>query len=317
METSIHLPVSHQPAASDAKYHRAPLLHPRPQEKPNARRRPIRALVLALVLGLAAQIIVFAAAAIIAALMGAEVETTVLSDDPNNVTSNTILLLSLAAIVVVPFFAARIARYQSRFIFSVVGRIRWGIVGVAAAVSLAISGAGQVIAFATGGGAEPRTLESQDFIFLAVVLVLVPFQAAGEEVFARGFLPQIFGHWFKSPWIAYLPGALLWIALHGYNTWGTVTIAYSAILYAILVHKTGGLEAVIAIHTINNYFAFAQQVFIVIEDPETIPWEAAVFDMVSTTITVGVVYLCVRRLASVSTPHHASNASSSMKTKRP
>lgn len=309
METSIHLPVSHQPAASDAKYHRAPLLHPRPQEKPNARRHPFKALVLALVLGLAAQIIVFIAVAVIAALMGAEVETSVLSDDPHNVTSNTILLLSLAAIVVVPFFAARIAKYQSRFLLSVVGRMRWGIVGVAAAVSLAVTVVGQVIAYATGGGAESRTLENQDFIFLAAVLVLVPFQAAGEEVFARGFLPQIFGHWFKSPWIAYLPGALLWIALHGYNSWGTVTIAYSAILYAILVHKTGGLEAAIAIHTINNYFAFAQQVFIVIEDPDTIPWEAAVFDMVSTTITVVLVYLCVRKFVSISTPPHPNPAS--------
>ena len=74
-------------------------------------------------------------------------------------------------------------------------------------------------------------------------------------------------------------------------------------------HKTGGLEAAIAIHTINNYFAFAQQVFIVIEDPDTIPWEAAVFDMVSTTITVVLVYLCVRKFVSVSTPPHPNPAS--------
>lgn len=302
METSIHLPVAQQPAPGDTQYHRAPLLHPRPQQSPHARRHPIRALIFALVMSLVAQVLVFIVAALAAALVGADVDTTVLSDDPNNVTSNIFLLISLASMVPVFFYAARIAGYQSRFLLSVVGRMRWGIVGVAAGVSLAVAVVGQVIAYAAGGGPEPRTPEHQDFILLAAVIVLVPFQAAAEEILARGFLPQVFGLWLKSPWLAYLPGALLWIALHGYNSWGTVAIAYSAIVYAVLVHKTGGLEAVIALHTINNYLAFTQPVFTVVEDPNTIPWEAAVFDMASTTLTVVLVYLSVRKFVSIPTP---------------
>ncbi|WP_426718431.1 CPBP family intramembrane glutamic endopeptidase [Corynebacterium auriscanis] len=307
MNSSNHFPAPHQPAAGEeTPYHRAalfyPRLQPRPQGQAHARRRPIRALVFALILSFVAQILVFIAATLAAALVGTDVDTTVLSEDPNNATSNIVLLLSLASMVPVCFVAARTAGYQSRFLLSIVGRMRWGIVGVAAGISLAVAVVGQVIAYACGEGLEPRTPEHQDVILLGAVIVLVPFQAAAEEIFARGFLPQIFGCWFKSPWVAYLPGALLWICLHGYNSWGTVAIAYSAVLYAVLVHKTGGLEAVIAIHTINNYLAFAQPVFSVVEDPNTIPWEAALFDMAGTTLIVVLVYFCVRRLVFIPTP---------------
>ena len=292
-----HTPDSQSTDHSSQHFHRMALAHPRSVDNDKPKLHPIKGLIAGLFLALVIQVVVFLAFAIGGVIGGIDEEKVFLSDDPLNPTSNATLLLSLSAVIPVTFLAARIAGYRSRFLVSVAGRIRWDIFAIATAVTIGIHLITQVSIILLASDLETRQLDGKDLWMIPVVLLLVPFQAFAEELFVRGFLPQIFGAGLKNPWLAYFPGALLWVALHGYNVWGLVVIGYSAIIYGILVHKTGGLEASTALHTVGNFVAFLLPLFLVVEDTDNIPWESAVFEMVTTTITVALTYYLIRRFA--------------------
>lgn len=280
---------------SSNQYHRMAVAHPRHPESPTKRLHPIRGIIVGLILAFLVQVIVFGAATLGGGIAGLDVKEVFLSDDPLNPTSKAIFLLSLSAVVPVVFIAARVAGYRSRFLISIAGRIRWDIFAVAAAVSIVVNLFFQTIAFVSDSDIHTRHLGSNELWVILAVLLLVPLQAVAEELFARGFLPQVFGYWLKNPWLAYLPGGTLWIFLHGYNAWGLASIAYSALIYGVLVHKTGGLEASSAIHIVGNYLAFIQPVIIVSTGSNAISWEAFVADMVVTTLAVALSYFFIRR----------------------
>jgi membrane protease YdiL (CAAX protease family) len=89
-----------------------------------------------------------------------------------------------------------------------------------------------------------------------ITLVLVPFQAGAEEVFNRGTLQQVLGGWGAPAWLAMLLTTGAFIAMHGTPNLGTIAIAAMGFTYAWLTLETGGLEAAIAGHAINNIVAF-------------------------------------------------------------
>ncbi|NNG19429.1 CPBP family intramembrane metalloprotease [Naumannella sp. ID2617S] len=93
--------------------------------------------------------------------------------------------------------------------------------------------------------------------FLLVILLLTPFQALAEEVLFRGYLLQGLGALFRSPWPAVLGSALLFALFHGaQNPQLFLSRLAFGLLAGWLVVRTGGLEAGIAAHVINNLFAF-------------------------------------------------------------
>ncbi|MDX3538522.1 CPBP family intramembrane metalloprotease [Streptomyces sp. MB09-01] len=88
---------------------------------------------------------------------------------------------------------------------------------------------------------------------LATVWLLVPFQAAAEEYVFRGWLLQAVGSWCRSPWAAIAPQALLFAAAHGWGTvWGFADLVVFGVVTGWLTIRTGGLEAAIALHVLNN-----------------------------------------------------------------
>ncbi|MFJ3723896.1 lysostaphin resistance A-like protein [Streptomyces sp. NPDC090045] len=88
---------------------------------------------------------------------------------------------------------------------------------------------------------------------LATVWLLVPFQAAAEEYAFRGWLLQAVGAWCRSPWVAIAPQALLFAAAHGWGTmWGFTDLVVFGVVTGWLTIRTGGLEAAIALHVLNN-----------------------------------------------------------------
>ena len=292
---------------SDTRFHRALHAHPRKTDETAATVHPIKAIFAGIGLLILVELALYGIAALLAHSAGMGTREFISSDDPTDLRTNTYSLLSLAALIPVFFVAARVASYHGRFLWSVVGRIRWKLIGVGLAVSFIVEMAGQFIVNIGGEGLEFRHLEGKDFVLILVVLLLVPLQATAEELLSRGFLPQIVGKWFKSPWVAYAPGALLWVYLHSYGSWGLLSIGFSAILYAFLVHKTGGLETTIGIHTIGNYIAFLQPVFLISHDSGDVTWGSAVYDMLVTTVTVAVIYIILRRrLGSTSVPVQAT-----------
>jgi uncharacterized protein len=106
------------------------------------------------------------------------------------------------------------------------------------------------------GPVNDLTAQTRDFVL--VVLLLTPLQAAGEEYFFRGYLTQAFGGLFGSRVVAVVLPALLFALAHGLGqSWPIFFDRFAFGLVAgVLVIGTGGLEAAIAMHVLNNFVAF-------------------------------------------------------------
>ncbi|GIH27312.1 hypothetical protein Aph01nite_56220 [Acrocarpospora phusangensis] len=171
------------------------------------------------------------------------------------------LLVLAAAIPVVMGTVWLIQRRRPGTVSSVAGRLRWR--WLLACVPLGLlavvvgEGAQQLTTFLSGeevsyewGGWAPF-LEA-----MAVILLLVPFQAAAEEYVFRGWVIQAFGAYMRNPWPAFIIGSAGFAALHGYTDWGIAYVFGFGILSGWLAVRTGGLEAPIALHVVNNVVAF-------------------------------------------------------------
>ena len=103
-----------------------------------------------------------------------------------------------------------------------------------------------------------NSFTSTTFHYLLVIALLTPFQAAGEEYLFRGYLTQAVGGMFHSAWFAVLVPAFLFGLAHGLGQ--SVPVFFDrfafGIVAGILVIRTGGLEAGIAMHVLNNFLAY-------------------------------------------------------------
>ncbi|MGK5692831.1 CPBP family glutamic-type intramembrane protease [Streptomyces sp. URMC 128] len=136
---------------------------------------------------------------------------------------------------------------------------------------------------------------------LAVLAVLVPVQAAAEEYVFRGWLTQAVGAFVRSPWFAVLPQAVLFAAAHGWGTsWGFLSLLFFGLVAGWLTIRTGGLEAGIALHVLNNLLAFGVAAAVVdgLSSDETAadsPWQLALADMATTLLYAALVLWLARR----------------------
>lgn len=144
---------------------------------------------------------------------------------------------------------------------SVTGSLRWGWLGLCALLAVPIV---SVAMFASmllpgdGGGAGFEWAGWGFFLpALGMLLVLIPFQAAAEEYLFRGWLTQAAGAYFRPLWLALTPQAVLFALAHGLGTpWGFADLVVFAVATGWLTWRTGGLEAAIGLHWINNLIAF-------------------------------------------------------------
>ncbi len=135
-----------------------------------------------------------------------------------------------------------------------------------------------------------------------MLVVLVPLQAAAEEYVFRGWLTQTVGAFLRSPWWALPPQALLFAAAHGWGTpWGFADLALFGMAAGWLTWRTGGLEAAMALHTVNNLLAFAISAAVVdgLKSDDTAAdagWQLVALDVASIALyTAAVVWLTRRR----------------------
>lgn len=159
-------------------------------------------------------------------------------------------------------------RLKPRWVSSVMPRLRWryllACLGVSCVALLASLLVGLLLPLAPGetpvGGVNEFTTRTRDF--LIVILLLTPLQAAGEEYLFRGYLTQAFGSlvWGRraSQALAVLGPALIFALFHGLSQDVPVFFDRFAfgVVAGILVIRTGGLEAGIAMHVLNNFLAF-------------------------------------------------------------
>ncbi|SMX68104.1 CAAX protease self-immunity [Brevibacterium iodinum ATCC 49514] len=145
--------------------------------------------------------------------------------------------------------------------FSLRGGMRWGrlgrylLVGAAVWVVCAIV----MVAFSDGSMGHLTSgivWNSQVFAMLVAIILLVPFQATAEEVVFRGLAMNIIGSWLRHPAWAVLIPVPFFVVGHVYDLPGLIDVGIFAVIVGALTIITGGLEAGIAFHIVNNVFAF-------------------------------------------------------------
>ena len=94
------------------------------------------------------------------------------------------------------------------------------------------------------------------WLYIVLILLIVPFQCYAEELLFRGYLMQTVGRWLKNPVWAIIIPAPIFMVLHGYGLWGLLSVLTMALTAGFLCWYTGGLEAGIGLHIANNVSIF-------------------------------------------------------------
>ena len=186
-------------------------------------------------------------------------------DDPTPVGLAYVNLVLATAIPVTWLLTRVLHGLRPGWLSSVAARIRWRFLLACLGLSVVALVATVVVSAVVpqqGGGTELGT-QPNDFTrttrdFVLVVLLLTPLQAAGEEYAFRGYLQQAFGGLFGSRVLAVGLSALLFALAHGLGQSWPVFVDRLAfgLVAGVLVILTGGLEAGIAMHVLNNFLAF-------------------------------------------------------------
>ncbi|MEU4625852.1 CPBP family intramembrane glutamic endopeptidase [Actinoplanes sp. NPDC023801] len=204
----------------------------------------------------------------------------------------TLGFLLIAVFLPFALLAARwIQERPAGTLSSVAGRIRWRwlmiCLPVAAVAIVVFIAGGTALSVITGGEDagldDPLAGWGPFLISMAVLLVVVPFQAAAEEYVCRGWLLQGIGAWLRSPWLPIVVQATVFAALHGWGTpWGFADLVVFGVVTGWLTVRTGGLEAAIALHVMNNLIgSVLSAAFGDLSLDETaadMPWQAVVVD---------------------------------------
>lgn len=146
---------------------------------------------------------------------------------------------------------------RPRWLGSVRPRLRWKFVGISLGIAVVALGAVQALSIVLGP-TPSLTPQSQYGIFLIIIFLTSPLQAAAEEYFFRGYLLQAFGSLTQNRWFGIVVSSVVFALFHGLGQNVPIFIDRLAfgLLAAILTSMTGGLEAAIGAHVINNIYAF-------------------------------------------------------------
>ncbi|WAP52352.1 CPBP family intramembrane metalloprotease [Arthrobacter sp. ATA002] len=142
---------------------------------------------------------------------------------------------------------------------SVTGRLRWRcfpkLLALATGLFAAVNALSLLVPESlreSGGAPDGGGSSGNVWFLLLVVLALVPVQATAEEYVFRGLLMQGIGSWLRHPAFAILLPVPLFVFGHGYGLVGQIDVAAFAVAAGWITWRTGGLEAAIALHVINN-----------------------------------------------------------------
>lgn len=230
--------------------------------------------------------------------------------DPLTPPGLALVCLSLAAAVPVTIVVTRLAHDVSgRWLVSVAGRVRWrwlllcaGLALVALVVSVTLS-----LLLPESGGTpvdlQRNEVTGRTVAFAVLVLLLIPLQSAGEEYAFRGYLMQSLGGVVRgraAPAVAVAVPALLFAVAHGAQDLPVFLDRFAFGLVAgVLALLTGGLEAAVAMHVLNNWSFFglvlaAGDIREALVPPEGTWWSIPV-TLTQSLVYLGLVTLAARR----------------------
>jgi len=152
-----------------------------------------------------------------------------------------------------------------------------------------------------GGSMAWQAAQPDWAIYLALILITSPLQAAAEEFFFRGYLQQAIGSLAGRSWVGVACSALVFAIFHGDQNVALFTHRLGfGLIAGTLVWATGGLEAAIAVHVANNVFAFGYALFTggvaTLKATSAISWEAACSDLASFAVFGALAWWIGRRM---------------------
>ena len=165
-----------------------------------------------------------------------------------------------AATIPAAFIAAWLRGRRPSALWSVERRFRWRIFGIALVPALVAFGAELGYTLWRSEPAE-GAFTAENFGAMCILVALIPLQALSEELVFRGSLVQAVGQWTRSPWVAYLVPAFMFVSVHDYGWRGQLSVATFALCGAFLTWATGGLEASLAVHAVANTLAILPDPF--------------------------------------------------------
>ncbi len=147
---------------------------------------------------------------------------------------------------------------------SVLARVRWRLFVPLTLLALATLGVGIGVSVLLGflAGETPVTGPVDDLVWLLLVVVLTtPLQSAAEEYVFRGYLSQAIAGWMGRPRAGAVTAALVTAALFSLaHAPGDVVTFLDRFVFGLaasaVVWLTGGLEAAIVLHAVNNVLVF-------------------------------------------------------------
>lgn len=196
--------------------------------------------------------------------------------DTDNATPGVLLFLNLALIAAIPItwgVSWLVQGLKPRWLSSVAPRIRWRWLAVCLLPALAsfvvaiVLGALLPVSDGEAMSGSVNSFDSTVRDFLLVIVLTTPLQAVAEEYVFRGYLTQSFGglvrHVWAARYLAVLGPALIFALFHGLTQDPAVFFDRFAfgVVAGILAIATGGLEAGIAYHVLNNLIAFGITLF--------------------------------------------------------
>ncbi len=195
--------------------------------------------------------------------------------------------LALASLTVVVLLVARWVHGRSpAWTWSVQPGMRWRYALATLLVALVVLNGMLWLSFTWEGVPTFTSGQAGAAWFLLVMLLTSPLQALAEEVFFRGYLMQSLGSMFGRAWIGVVGSSLVFALLHG--TQNPALFAHRlafGLVAGTLVLVTGGLEAGIAAHVVNNLFAFGYAIFTTsvaeVRAVQSITWAKAGWDILT------------------------------------
>jgi membrane protease YdiL (CAAX protease family) len=166
--------------------------------------------------------------------------------------------LGLAALIPIAWaLMALIHQMRPQWLSSVQPGIRWRYLLACLAIAAVVLNGVMLLSTTVGEQLSIRP-QSGFWGFLIVIVLTSPIQAAAEEIFFRGYLLQALGSLVPKPWFGVVASSVVFALLHGtqQNVPLFVDRLAFGLLAGLLVWRTGGLEAGIAAHVINNVFAY-------------------------------------------------------------
>ncbi len=208
-------------------------------------------------------------------------EQAVAFERPNGMLAANLGLATLIPIACVLMMLLH--RMQPSWLLSVQARVRWPY--FLACLGVAVIALNGVLLLSTLVSRSASFGPQTGFWgFLVVIVLTSPIQAAAEEVFFRGYLLQALGSLFSQAWIGVVASALVFAFFHGSQNLPLFLDRFAfGLLAAILVWRTGGIEASVAAHVVNNIFAYViaglTTSIAALKAVREIGWLDAVFDV--------------------------------------